>query len=323
MFTNISPRILFALFAVSLLLNTARAQTESPIKPNDVIALVGGEDMVALSEQGSLELLLLRAYPTYHLRFRSLAWEGDTLSEQHRDLNYPEPELQLNKIGATVVIMQFGKMESFGKFARFTPFNGIFRDLLTQLRGENRRIIILPSTPFEKKTEGPDLSEQNAILAQYTAALPGLAKEYNATYIDLADHGDKEKLPPLSTRDGVHLDEAGLDALALRFGAALGLDHHPLYRKGLFTDAGMSEMMSQLQLRTLIQEKNRLWFNYYRPQNWAFLAGDRTNQPSSRDYLDPSKRWFPAEMEEWLPLVEAKEKAIDQKARELYAPHQP
>ena len=35
-------------------------------------------------------------------------------------------------------------------------------------------------------------------------------------------------------------------------------------------------------LRQLLIAKNRLWFDYWRPQNWAFLAGDRTAQPSSR-----------------------------------------
>jgi hypothetical protein len=70
-------------------------------------------------------------------------------------------------------------------------------------------------------------------------------------------------------------------------------------------------------MNQLIVAKNKLWFNYWRVQNWAFLAGDRTNQPSSRDHLDPSKRWFPAEREEFLPLIEAKEKEIDALAAKL------
>ena len=64
------------------------------------------------------------------------------------------------------------------------------------------------------------------------------------------------------------------------------------------------------QLRQLIVAKNRLWFHYYRPQNWAFLAGDRTNQPSSRDHIDRNKRWFPEELEQFLPLIAAKEQEI-------------
>jgi hypothetical protein len=71
------------------------------------------------------------------------------------------------------------------------------------------------------------------------------------------------------------------------------------------------------RLRQVIVAKNRLWFNYWRVQNWAFLAGDRTNQPSSRDWRDPSIRWFPPEREQFVPLIEAQEKAIWEQAGEL------
>jgi hypothetical protein len=71
------------------------------------------------------------------------------------------------------------------------------------------------------------------------------------------------------------------------------------------------------KLQELIVAKNKLWFDYWRPQNWAFLAGDRTAQPSSRDHVDPSKRWFPPEREAFLPLIEAKEKEIDALAAQL------
>src|SRR6266446_3256251 len=64
------------------------------------------------------------------------------------------------------------------------------------------------------------------------------------------------------------------------------------------------------RLRQMIQAKNRLWFDYWRPMNWAFLHGDRTEQPSSRDHRDPKIRWFPEEMEKFRPLIEAKEKEI-------------
>ena len=48
------------------------------------------------------------------------------------------------------------------------------------------------------------------------------------------------------------------------------------------------------RLLALIIAKNRLWFDYWRPQNWAFLAGDRTAQPSSRDHVDPEQTLVPA-----------------------------
>jgi len=63
-------------------------------------------------------------------------------------------------------------------------------------------------------------------------------------------------------------------------------------------------------LRQSILARNRLWFDYWRPMNWAFLSGDRTEQPSSRDHRDPRVRWFPAEMNQFLPLIEFKEREI-------------
>ena len=71
------------------------------------------------------------------------------------------------------------------------------------------------------------------------------------------------------------------------------------------------------RLRQLILEKNRLWFDYWRPQNWAFLHGDRVEQASSRDHRDPKKRWFPEEMEKFLPLIEAKQREIWKLAAEI------
>jgi hypothetical protein len=74
------------------------------------------------------------------------------------------------------------------------------------------------------------------------------------------------------------------------------------------------------KLRQRIAKKNRLWFNYWRVQNWAFLAGDRTEQPSSRDHVDRTKRWFPAEREQFLPLIDAKEEEIWALAAKLAQP---
>src|SRR5436190_24280655 len=102
---------LLCLLAALLFLDTAARAAEPFFKKGDVIALVGGEDMVVASECGYLELLLTRALPDYHLRFRNLAWEGDTVFEQRRELSFPTWEEQLDKIGATVVIVQFGQME--------------------------------------------------------------------------------------------------------------------------------------------------------------------------------------------------------------------
>jgi len=82
-------------------------------------------------------------------------------------------------------------------------------------------------------------------------------------------------------------------------------------QEGVWPDAAFE------RLRQVVVTKNRLWFNYWRPQNWAFLGGVRTEQPSSRDYRNPAIRWFPAEMEKFVPLIEAKEREIAELANKL------
>ena len=60
-----------------------------------------------------------------------------------------------------------------------------------------------------------------------------------------------------------------------------------------------------------------MWKGYSRPTNWAFLAGDRTEQLSSRDHRDPKIRWFPAEMEQFVPLLQAADQKTDTLAARL------
>jgi len=323
---------LLCLFVV-LLLGPVRG-AEPFFKKGDVIALVGGEDMVVASEYGYLELLLTRALPDYHLRFRNLAWEGDTVFEQRRDLNFPSYEEQLDKIGATVVIAQFGQMEAIaGKFndarsydeaepikrTEIAQFSVAYKKLVERFSaGGKRRVLILgvkePGQEFVKYAD-----------IEWIAGILDVANKSGAEYarIDLYHH---IRRPLAVLRDHCHLNAAGHFASAVcivDFNLRLKL---PADMSDLvLTDAGLPlpgangilEPPSRERLRQLIIAKNRLWFDYWRPQNWAFLAGDRTAQPSSRDHLDPSKRWFPPEREAFLPLIDAKEKEIDTLAAQL------
>ena len=110
------------------------------------------------------------------------------------------------------------------------------------------------------------------------------------------------------TRDGIHLRPRWLKVRAESIATAV-------LRTEL--NAPGKQRVAESELRTLIAAKNRFWFHYRRPQNWAFLAGDRVSQPSSRDYRDPSKRWFPGEMEQFLPRIAAKETEIWKMAEAL------
>ena len=140
---------------ILLALTSATIAAEPFLKKGDVIALVGGEDMVAASEYGYLELLLTRALPDYRLKFRNLAWEGDTVFEQRRDLNFPPLEAQLDAIGATVVLCQFGQMESLAGKEKLPEFVAAYEKLIERMGGGGKRnIILIPPTPPPGNTTG-------------------------------------------------------------------------------------------------------------------------------------------------------------------------
>ncbi len=302
------------------LCEASRAADPSPfLKPNDVIALVGGEDMVAASEYGYLELLLQRALPSYHLKVRSLAWEGDTVFEQPRDLNYPTLEQQLDDLGATVVIMQFGQMESLAGTSKLPEFIKAYEKLIERVSaGGKRKVVMITPRRFETRS-APEGSPAKvaASVEDYRNAINDLADRKKLARVE-SPFGPSNQFEH-DTRDGVHLDHSAafmdgrltaleLTALTRGFKEEIGV---PTLMDLDTTAGNLARHDPKLEnLRQLIVAKNRLWFHYTRPQNWAFLNGDRTEQPSSRDHLDPSKRWFPEEMKQWLPLVDAKEKEI-------------
>ena len=306
-----------AALLLALVLTLAARAAEPWLKAGDVVALVGGEDMVALAEEGWLETLVTWAQPGDRIRFRSLAWEGDTVFEQRRDLNYPTLETQLDKMGATVVICQFGKMESFAGKEGVAAFTEAYEKLIARLSGEKKRRIalVLPTSfgPANRKiaTEVPDLQWRNDALFFYKSAITAIADRHHLIALNTLESESldayKRENPhagAYKSYDGIHV--AREDAVLLCINIIN--DFVPLALKPLVDDK--QKWASVERLRTVVMTKNRLWFHYTRPQNWAFLAGNRTNQPSSRDHLDPTKRWFPEEMEQWVPLIEAKEKEI-------------
>lgn len=329
------------LFTIFITLSTTARAGEPFFKPGDVVALVGGEDMVVAAELGYLETLIQLALPEHRLKFRSLAREGDTVFEQRRDLNYPSLEVQLEKMGATVVICQFGQMESLmageaggggalgdkgdkedkrdsgdavplvplvpqkadaTRKAKVADFVVAYEKLIGRLRGKDgkRRLLILQNLKPEIIGK-PHTAPIDISYTEYANALSALSETPNVVLVSSIAGGYDHWKP-----NGVHLSDKGALGIAASIWRSLIPDRD-----------GNASADEQSPVRTLIATKNRLWFHYYRPQNWAFLAGDRTNQPSSRDHLDPSKRWFPAELEKFVPLIDAKDAEIWALAQKL------
>jgi hypothetical protein len=257
------------------------------LERDDVVAFLGGQNLHALVESGRLEAWMSLAVPG--VRFRNLAWEGDTVFEQRRDLHFGPWKRYLERSGATVLVVQYGQMESLRGEAGVADFVAAYGRLLTELAARTRRIVVLSPARFEKPAPPlPDLSARNADLARYAAACEELAYRMGLVFVDLRE------LSP-ATRNGVHWTAAGLDAVGLAVARAFQVPERPV----------------PSDLLDAVREKNRLWYDHWRPMNWAFLEGDRTEQPSGRDHVDRRLRWFPVEMQDYLPLLRRQESRIE------------
>ncbi len=250
-----------------LLCGAAGLRAEPLFKPDDVVALVGGEDMVLENDHPVLEPALRCQPGLATVMVRNLAWEGDTVFEQARPLHFPAWPEALRRAGATVIVARFGKMESYRGAAGVTEFAAAYAKLLdVMVEGGRRRVVLVAPAP-------PVGEAARAAFPAYGQAIRELAAARGWAFREsveaLVGGGDVERI----------------------------------------ATSGKSDKPDAV-LPRLIKEKNTLWYHYWRPQNWAFLHGDRTEQPSSRDHRDPRHRWFPEEMERWLPLLEAKEQAI-------------
>ncbi|MGE4549884.1 MAG: hypothetical protein AAEJ57_00740, partial [Opitutales bacterium] len=82
----------------------------------EVVAFVGGTDLVRMQKAGRVEAALTHRFKEARPRFRDLAWEGDTVylqttvAERWRRQAFGDLKGQLKKVEATMVIAQFGKI---------------------------------------------------------------------------------------------------------------------------------------------------------------------------------------------------------------------
>jgi hypothetical protein len=257
------------------------------LEKDDVVAFLGGQNLQALAESGRLEALMAMSVPG--ARFRNLAWEGDTVFEQRRDLNFGPWKRYLERSGASVLVVQYGQLESLRGEAGLAEFRSAYGKLLTDFAARTRRVVVLSPSPFGKAPPPlPDLTARNADVVRYANVCRELAYSMGFLYVDLSES-------PVATRNGVHWSEAGMDGVARAVAKALDVPDRPV----------ASDLLDA------VREKNRLWFDHWRPMNWAFLEGDRTDQPSGRDHADRRLRWFPVEMQDYLPLIRRQEARIE------------
>src|SRR3954471_20370399 len=154
---------------VCLINSTATAQFA--FRANDVVAFLGGTDVVTAQQSGHLETLLTVHYPSLNLRFRNFGWEGDTVLAQPRDINFPPLEEHLRRAGATVIVFEFGRAEALEGRA-MAEFAAAYAKFLSRFTNQTSRFLLVIPPPFEH-TSGllPDLTKYNPLLVEYRGAI--------------------------------------------------------------------------------------------------------------------------------------------------------
>lgn len=267
---------------------TAETKADFHLEDNDVIALAGGSNIERTRFNGWLQTHLIASKPGGKIKVRNFGWEGDTVFEQWRDAGAAgssdswrqqrEWRLQLREAGATVVLAQFGQMESLGGTVNLPQFIAAYEKLIEEFREDGRRVLLIAPVAFEGA-----LALRNQTLKEYTNAIRDLAARLKLNFIEIEKNAsDSVAL----TENGHQLNDAGHRFVARRIAEQLGVSPSE-------NEAARREVL----------ELERLWFDYWRPMNWAFLNGDRTTQPYSRDWRDREKRIFPQEMEDFRALL--------------------
>jgi hypothetical protein len=316
LFAFAAVMVLAAYRAAAAELGAATSETPLVLKQGDVVAFVGGESTVLEGERGHLESLLAAARPGLGLKFRNLGWEGDTVFEQPRDVNFPDLTEQLRHVGATVIVCRFGRFEARAGREGLDRFVAAYDALCGRLSKQTPRLVLITPDFFAKPRDPllPDVSKHNADVKAYANAVLVLAQRRKLACVNLG--GARIDGQP-STENGVRWTPAESGREGLLVVKALGLgDWSDRLRPD---DAGRWPLSELELLRQAVIAKNKLWFHYNRPMNWAFLGGDRVQVASSRDHRDPNVRWFPGEMEKFEPLIAEAERNVDEAARRANA----
>jgi len=281
------------------------------LERGDVLAFLGGADVAAAQFTGHLEALLAVKYRGLGVSFRNFGWEGDTVFAQPRDVGFPPLKAHLQRAGVSVIVLQYGRTEALSGRDALSRFAEAYGKLLDGCANQTPRLVLATPPPFEKAGEPlPDLSSRNADLAAFANTIRELARQRGLPLVDLfAELGGASHREPRLTDNGLQLTPRGQALVARAFARQLGFGD-VAEAAGEPDATGAWPNATFERLRRVVMEKNRLWFNYWRPQNWAFLGGDRVQVPSSRDHRNPAIRWFPAEMEKFVPLIEKAEHRI-------------
>ena len=225
----------------------------------------------------------------------SLAWQADTVYLQQRPRNFGSHLDLLRRMGASIIIANFGQVEALNGATHLPQFLTAYGELLDQFEKCTRRIVLVSPHRFEKPGDHllPDLSQRNGDITAYSEGIRQLAKQRGYLYVDLSQ-----------------VDSSGWTSSS----SLLNAEGQWLWAQNVASQLTGKVPKARTKhfdlLRQQIGRKNLLWRQHWRPTNWSFLYGNRQQVPSSRDHRPGQPRWFPEEVRAIIPLIEQAEESI-------------
>jgi len=284
---------------ITILINIVSFAKAVEFKSNDRVVLLGNTFIERDVNFGHIETYLSIALVDKKLTFRNLGWSGDTVHCHARSYFGP-PKEGFNRLTShieflkpTIVLICYGAVAAYEGEDGIGSFEQGYEKLIDMIRAKaGARIVLVSPPPCENLGSPlPDMVLQNSNLGMYTKSIQQLAKRKECDFVDLftALGAGKLRMVPPVTINGVHFSSQGYQKVALALGDALKL--------GGIEKVAKSDME---RLRSIVLEKNRLFFNRWRPQNETYLHGFRKHEQGNNAKEIPM----------FDPLIEQKEKTI-------------
>ncbi len=269
-----ASKIFSSFVACFLFISSAKATQPFEIFDGDRVILLGDTLIEREQEFGWLETRLYTRFSDRKFIVRNLGWSADTPFGESRarfdfaqnGKGFEQIKEQITALKPTVVFLGYGMASSFAGEDGVAKFKNDLNNLIDTIQGmsesKNVRFVLLSPIRHEKLPAPlPDPTEHNNLLALYSTAIAQIARERDLPFISLFDWipDGRQSI----TDNGIHLNAHGYNLLAEAIEKNLG-----------WKPIRLNEKKAE-PLRLIIVEKNKLFFNRWRPQNETYLFGFR------------------------------------------------
>lgn len=261
------------------------AGAEIDLVDGERVAFLGGTLWERERLYGEVETALTAHFAGRDITFRNLGWDGDTVYGHARaggrrgavfgdvDEGFGNLKQHVNRVDPTVVFLAYGNVEAHDGDEAVGEFEKGLNHLIETLSAPKRRFILF--TPLRVLGEGipsrsraaAQVDRLNLQLRNYRDAILRVAARRAIQHIDLFS---TDSLLKAGLRiNGLHLNQAGCAKLGeqlVQFECVRGTAKAPI----------PSERYQSI--RSFVQRKNELFYNWWRPRNDAFVFGERKRE---------------------------------------------